>query len=207
MKKNNSERGIRPAFIGLMVLALALICVPAWLLTRRPLPPSPVVESPPPAETAAVEVAAPVEPATVSVPAPVALPAQPRPDTLEGQWGIQVSSVTLARSGLAVDVRYLVVDAERALLLAQGKASAYLIDEATGTKISLMPPSVPNGPGAAHSRARMARQGGSFPPSPNRLSVRSVNSLLLPNPGGIVKSGNLVSVVVGDTLEKNVRVN
>ena len=109
-------------------------------------------------------------------------------------------------SGGAVDFRYMVVDPERALLLAQGMTSAYLIDEATGTKLSLTPPPVANRPGAAHSRARMARQGGGFPPSPNRLSIRKVNSLLLPNPGGIVKSGSLVTVVVGDIQEKNVRV-
>ena len=205
MKKNDSEQGLRPVFVGVMLVALALICVPVWLLSCRSAPPTPV-EEPPPVETAAVESSAPAEPAAVDVPAPVAPPAQPRPNTLEGQWGIQVSSVALAMSGGAVDFRYMVVDPERALLLAQGMTSAYLIDEATGTKLSLTPPPVANRPGAAHSRARMARQGGGFPPSPNRLSIRRVNSLLLPNPGGIVKSGSLVTVVVGDIQEKNVRV-
>ena len=200
MKKSDSDRGIRPAFLGLMAVALALICVPVWLLTRRPPPPSPVEEPPP-----VVETPAPAEPAVAAVPAPAPPPAQARPNTLEGQWGIQVSSVGLVMSGGAVEFRYLVVDAERALLLAQGMASAYLIDQATGTKLSMTPPT-PQGPSAAHSRARMARQGGSFPPSPNRLSIGMVNSLLLPNPGGILKSGSVVTVVVGGIQAQNVPV-
>ena len=202
MKKSDSDRGIRPAFLGLMAVALALICVPVWLLTRRAPPPSPVEEPPP-----VVETPAPAEPAVAAVPAPAPPPAQARPNTLEGQWGIQVSSVGLVMSGGAVEFRYQVVDAERALLLAQGMASAYLIDQATGTKLSLTPPTAQvQGPSAAHSRARMARQGGSFPPSPNRLSIGMVNSLLLPNPGGILKSGSVVTVVVGGIQAQNVPV-
>ncbi len=202
MKKNDSERGIRPAFLGLMALALALICVPVWLLTRRPAPPSPVEEPPPAVETPALaEPAAPVEIA----PAPVKPVVAGRPGTLEGEWGIRVASVGLTMAGGAVDFRYTVVDAEKALLLSQGMASAYVIDQATGTKISMTPPPM-KGPAAAHSSARMARQGGGFPPSPNRLAAGRTNSLLLPNPAGLLKSGSIVTVVVGDIQTQNVRV-
>ena len=207
MKKNDSERGIRPAFLGLLTLALALICVPVWLLTRRPAPPHPVEEPPPAAETpapAAPAVAdAPVE--IAPAPAPVKPPVPTRPGTLEGEWGIRVASVGLAMAGGAVDFRYTVVDEERALLLAQGMASAYVIDQATGTKISMTPPTT-GGASSAHSRARMARQGGGFPPSPNRLAAGRTNSLLLPNPAGILKSGSFVTVVVGDIQTQNVLV-
>ena len=202
MKKNDSERGIRPAFLGLMTLALALICVPVWLLTRRPAPPSPVEEPPPAVETPALaEPAAPVE----SAPAPVKPVVAARPGTLEGEWGIRVASVGLTMAGGAVDFRYTVVDAEKALLLSQGMASAYVIDQATGTKISMTPPTI-KGPAAAHSSARMARQGGGFPPSPNRLAAGRTNSLLLPNPAGLLKSGSIITVVVGDIRTQNVRV-
>jgi len=202
MKKNDSERGIRPAFLGLMALALALICVPVWLLTRRPAPPSPVEEPPAAVETPALaEPAAPVE----SAPAPVKPVVAGRPGTLEGEWGIRVASVGLTMAGGAVDFRYTVVDAEKALLLSQGMASAYVIDQATGTKISMTPPTI-KGPAAAHSSARMARQGGGFPPSPNRLAAGRTNSLLLPNPAGLLKSGSIITVVVGDIQTQNVRV-
>jgi hypothetical protein len=205
MKKNDSERGPRPAFLGMMTLALALTCVPVWLLIRRPAPPSPVEEQPP-----TVETPTPAEPAVAdapadSAPAPVKPVAAARPGTLEGEWGIQVASVGLTMAGGALDFRYTVVDAEQALLLAQGSASAYLIDQTTGTKISMTPPT-PTGPSAAHSRARMARQGGGFPPSPNRLAAGRTNSILLPNPAGLLKSGSIVTVVVGDIQTQNVRV-
>ena len=121
-----------------------------------------------------VETPAPAEPAVAAVPAPAPPPAQARPNTLEGQWGIQVSSVGLVMSGGAVEFRYLVVDAERALLLAQGMASAYLIDQATGTKLSMTPPT-PQGPSAAHSRKRVVRwMGGS-----TQVSKRSRRSSIV----------------------------
>ena len=205
MRKNDAERRIRPEYLGLMGIALVLICVSLWLFNSRSAPPSPVEEP-----AAAAEAPAPAEPAVadvpvVSPPAPVAPAVPARPGTLEGEWGIRVSSVGLTMAGAAVDFRYTVVDSEKALLLAQGTAEAYLIDQATGAKISLAPPT-PEGPSAAHSRARMARQGGGFPPSPNRLAAGRTNSLLLPNPGGMLRSGSAVTVVVGNVQAQNVQV-
>ena len=205
MKKNDSERGIRPAVLGLVTVAVALVCVPLWLLSRRPAPPNPPAEPAPAAEAPApadpVVADAPAEPP----PAPVkpAVPAQP--GTLEGEWGIQVASIGLTMAGGALDLRYTVVDAEKARLLSQGKAAAYLVDQTMGTKISMTPPT-PKGPSAAHSRARMARQGGSFPPSPNRLAAGRTNSILLPNPAGLLSSGSVVRLVVGEIQSQNVRV-
>jgi hypothetical protein len=202
MKTNDSERRIRPAFLVLATFAMAVICVPLWLLNRQPAPPSQTEESDPPVEASAT-----VEPVVAD--APVAIPPAPvtpaRPGTLEGEWGIRVASVGLTMAGAAVDFRYTVVDQEKALLLAQGTAEAYLIDQTTGAKVSLTPPA-PKGPSAARSRAQMVRQGGAFPPSPNRLAAGRTNSLLLPNPAGIVKTGSAVTVVVGDIQAQNVLV-
>ena len=205
--QNHDERRIRPAVLGLVAVAVALVCVPLWLLTRRPPPPNPVPEA---AAAPAVEAPAPLEPAVADVPAaPPPAPVKPavpaRPGTLEGEWGIQVSSVGLAMAGGAVDFRYKVVDGEKALLLAQGKTEAYLVDQATGTIIRMAPPT-PNGPSAARSRARMARQGGGFPPSPNRLAIGRTNSLLFYNPSGFLKSGSVVRVVMGEIQSQDVRV-
>ena len=205
MSKHDSERRIRPAFLVLVTFAVALICVPLWLMNRKPAPPSPAGEPAP-----AVEAPPAVEPPgaavpVVSPPAPVKPVVPALPGTLEGEWGIRVSSVGLTMAGAAVDFRYTVVDPEKAVLLAQGTAAAYLIDQATGTKI-LMTPATAEGPSAARSRAKMARQGGGFPPSPNRLAAGRTNSLLLPNPAGIVKSGSTVTVVVGNVQAQNVPV-
>jgi hypothetical protein len=205
MRKNDAERRIRPEFLGLMTIAVVLICVSLWLLNSRSAPPSSAEEPAP-----AAEAPAPVEPAVADVqvaspPAPITPAAPARPGTLEGEWGIRVSSVGLTMAGAAVEFRYTVVDSEKALLLAQGTAEAYLIDQATGAKISLAPPTL-QGPSAAHSRARMARQGGSFPPSPNRLAAGRTNSLLLPNPAGMLRSGSAVTVVVGNVQAQNVLV-
>ena len=204
MKTNDSERRIRPAFIVVAVFALAVICVPLWLLNRQPPPPIPTEEAAPPVEASAT-----VEPVVAASPAAAPVTARPsepgQPGTLEGEWGIRVSGVSLAMSGAAVDFRYAVVDQDKALLLAQGVAEAYLIDQATGTKISLTPPPT-KGPSSARSNAKMARQGGGFPPSPNRLANGRTNSLLLPNLTGIVKSGSVVTVVVGNIQAQNVLV-
>jgi hypothetical protein len=205
MSEHNPERRIRPALLVGVTFAVALICVPLWLMNRKPAPSSPPEEPAP-----AVAVPATVEPVVAAIPvtnppAPVKPAAPAQPGTLEGEWGIRVASVGLTMAGAAVDFRYTVVDPEKALLLAQGKTAAYLIDQATGTKISLTPPTA-EGPSAARSRAKMARQGGGFPPSPNRVAAGRTNSLLLPNPAGIVKSGSTVTVVVGDVQAQNVPV-
>jgi hypothetical protein len=44
----------------------------------------------------------------------------------------------------------------------------------------------------------MMHQAGEFPPPPNRLAAGKTYSLLLPNPGGMVKSGSQVAFVVGN---------
>ncbi len=116
---------------------------------------------------------------------------------VEELFGIQISSVELAMGGAALDVRFRVVDAERAAALSSGRILIHVVDEDSGTKLSL--PSYPDSKKfSAHDRAMMARQRGAFPPSPNALSAGNTNSVLLPNALQRVKSGSRVSVFVGD---------
>ncbi len=116
---------------------------------------------------------------------------------VEEQFGVQISSVELTMGGAALDVRFKVVDAEMAAALSSGQILIHVVDEDTGTKLSL--PSYPNSKKfSAHDRAMMTRQRGSFPPSPNALTAGRTNSVLLPNALQKVKSGSRVSVFVGD---------
>jgi len=194
MKPQEPNKGTRPGFVILLVCSVAAIMASIWLYAPKPPPTKATVEATP----------AP-EPAAAAVPVPAAQPVAPTPSTaLEEKWGIQVSSVELTMEGSAVDLRYRVVAPEKAAPLAQGETTAYLIDQASGKTILMAPPEAAALP--LRSRARMMRQQGAFPPSLNRLASGTTNSILLPNPGGIVKSGSLVAVVVGDARMDNVTV-
>lgn len=194
MNRPDTDDRIRPGFLVLALCLVALAILSFLLMRTKPPQPAVAVEN-----TAAVEPAPKPEPAPAPVPVAAAPRVPPAPSSaLENLWGIQVSSVGLAMEGNALDVRYTVVDPEKAMLLAQGVGSPCLVEQATGTRIT-MPTPPPTGAGSARTRARMERQGGSFPPSPNRLALGHTNSILLPNPGRIVRSGSKVAFGIGDT--------
>jgi hypothetical protein len=198
MKSQNKAKGIRPGFPILAACVVAAVALPLWLLLRKPasIPADPELAQA--AESA-------VNPEPAATPPPETVAAQPTrtepPSALEEKGGIQVSRVALAMSGAAVDVRYTIVNPEKLAAIPDAKDAAYLVDEATGTKVTIGPPAkeraVP-----AHSRARsaamMMRDAGTFPPTPSRVVVGKTYSILLPNPSGAVRSGSKVGLVVGD---------
>ena len=203
MKPQAPVKSIRAGFLvvvaGSLVVLLALLGLHQFSKDKPPQPRE-IAEAP-----AALEPVAAVAPA--AAPAPVAAPTPKAPPTpLEQQWGIQVSSIGLGMAGAAVDFRYKVVALDKASRLSDGTTTAYLVDQASGAKIHMIAGTqeADFATGArAHSRARMARQGGAFPPGPNRLTEGKINSVLLPNPGGLVKSGNKVTLVIGDVRTDN----
>lgn len=158
----------------------------------------------PPAAVDSVVAAPEGEPAEAGAPAePVIQSRVEPPSAVEEKWGIQVSSVQLALSGYALDLRYKVVDPDKALALSSGETGIYVIDDATGTKLAL--PSLADvNKFPTRDRARMARQGGAFPPSPNSIAADRTNSVLLPNALQLVKSGSRITVFVGDARADNV---
>ena len=213
MKSQDPAKGIRPGFLLMGAGALVvLVTVLGWRLLsskEEPLPPREVAVAPAVVETptdvtpprAAVPTVTPIPVVAAAPPAPAA-----PPTPLELEWGIQVSSIGLGMAGAAVDFRYKVVAPDKASRLSDGKTAAYLVDLVSGARIQMIsgPQEADIGVGArAHSRARMARQGGAFPPGPNRLTEGKINSVLLPNPSGLVKSGSKVALVVGDVLTEN----
>jgi len=62
--------------------------------------------------------------------------------SLKDVFGIEVKTVRLAMAGRAVDVRYTIVDPERAAGLDQRANTTYLLDEKTGERVG-MPQSPP----------------------------------------------------------------
>jgi len=193
MKNQQTDNRVRPSFLILLACALAAMLIPLGLhLTRS----SRAVA---PAESAA--------PAKLILAAPAAQPAETAAVPLspvEQRWGIQLTSVGLTRSDSALDLRYRVTAPEKAAALAESTNMAFLVHQASSTAISITPPRQedaqhPRSHSQARSLALMMPRATTFPPPPSRLTPGRTYSILLLNPGGAVKSGHQVAMVVGDT--------
>ena len=101
--------------------------------------------------------------------------------TLEARWGVRVESIRLTAAGHLVDFRYRVLDAEKSATLIQRGGEAYLLDEATGTKLPVPVTKVGQlrGTGTRHQENR-------------------VYTVMFNTGGGLVKQGSAVAVVIGD---------
>jgi len=152
-----------------LALFLAVTFAAAFLLTRRNPGPTAEAEPAPPAAGLA--------PATPA-PAPIPTPATP---PLEEEWGIEVVGVYRAVGGTSLDLRYRVLDSEKAASMAELQGNTFLIDEATKTSLSL--------PKTAKT--------GSLRRSSQMLQAGRTYSLAFPNPGGRFKSGSQLTFVMG----------
>jgi len=102
-------------------------------------------------------------------------------DSLEEQWGIQVERTMLSAGGYMVDFRFRVLNAAKARPILDRRTQPYLIDQATGAQFI-----VPSPPKIGQLRSgKTIREG-------------AVYAILFANPGKYMKSGNKVTVVVGD---------
>ena len=107
------------------------------------------------------------------------------PAGLVARSGVRVVRVTLSGSGGLVDLRYQVVDADRAQAVHEPQTPPLMIDEATGAVISdLFMGHIHNGP----------------------QKVGITYYLIYNNPGTIVHKGSLVTVQLGDARLPHVRV-
>ncbi|MBW2309313.1 MAG: hypothetical protein JRG73_20525 [Deltaproteobacteria bacterium] len=111
------------------------------------------------------------------------------PVKLEEQWGVQVVSIRLMGADHFVNFRYRVIDPEKALETVSPGKKAYLIDQATGTKLF-----VP-----------MTKVGRMRHKDVKALANRQYN-ILFSNSGKIVKKGSTVTVVIGDFRAENLTV-
>lgn len=102
--------------------------------------------------------------------------------TIGERFGIEILGVRLTAAGYLIDVRYRVNDCDKAMEWMDRRAKTYLVDESTGAKFyTPSPPKV----GPLRQTSRQPRAGRTY-------------FMMFANPGGFIKSGAKVSVVVGD---------
>lgn len=99
----------------------------------------------------------------------------------EEQWGIQISSIRLTEAGHLIDFRYKIVDPEKAKPLVDPGVKSYLVDQASGARLS-----VPDMPKVGSLRGKTR-----FP------EANKVYYVLFGNTGQVVKPGSKVTVVIG----------
>ena len=106
---------------------------------------------------------------------------------IENQWGIKIVAIRLTEAGFMVDLRYKVLDAEKAKPILRLSDRAYLIDQKTGIKVDV--PSMPKA-GSLRSTSRVPLVG-------KQYFILFGNNLKFINPG------DRVTVVIGDLRIEN----
>ena len=99
---------------------------------------------------------------------------------IEQKWGVKILGIRQTANAFLLDFRFHVTDPEKANSLIGRGAKPYIIDEASGTKLS-----VPNMPKVGSLRAKGNQ--------PDRDYF-----ILFSNPNGIVKKGSKVTVIADD---------
>jgi hypothetical protein len=112
-------------------------------------------------------------------PDPAGLP----PRTVEDQWGVRISGLRLALGGAALDLRYIVVDAGKATNLFSLQRGPFLIDENKGKTLEV-----------PFQRENQTSQ---------KLVAGKTCFALLPNKGQVVSSGDKITVVIGNTRQRD----
>jgi hypothetical protein len=97
-------------------------------------------------------------------------------------WGIELSSLRTTAAGSMLDVRYRVLDGEKARAVLNPTARLALIDQTSGKVLA-----VPSG-GKVGALRQVARN----------PQVGKIYTLLFGNPGRLVQSGSRVTLVVGE---------
>ena len=101
--------------------------------------------------------------------------------SLENLWGIKVESAKLSAGGYMIDFRYRVLDTAKAAPILDRAAKPYLIDQASGATFA-----VPNPPKVGQLR------------SGKNIKEGTIYFIFFANPGKYIKSGNKVTIVIGD---------
>lgn len=110
-------------------------------------------------------------------------------DLLRDKWGIKVEAVHLSAGGYMIDFRYRVLDAEKAKAIGDPEVKPYIIDQSTGAKFI-----VPSPPKVGPMR------------NTENLQEGRVYFIFFGNPGKYIKSGQKITVCVGDIKIENLEV-
>jgi hypothetical protein len=105
-------------------------------------------------------------------------------------WGVDIVGVRRVSSGLMLRFDYRVVDPEKASVLTDRKSRPYLIDEATGAALAV--PAMEN-----IGELRQVAP----------LETTRTYFMIFGNPGGLVKQGGRVTLVVGTFRAEGLEVN
>jgi hypothetical protein len=109
-----------------------------------------------------------------------------KPDPMTEKWGIEIIWVKQTANGRMLDFRYRVLDTAKAAPLFRRQTKPYLVDQASDAKLTV------------HRSVKVGSMRTSVPPQANRNYF-----MLFTNPGGFVKAGNKVTVVIGDFKAEN----
>lgn len=109
---------------------------------------------------------------------------------LEEEWGIKIESVRMTAANQMVDFRYRVIDIEKAGVVFDRRNKAFLMDEASGAMLPV-PRTAKVGP---------LRQ------TNFKADTKRIYFVLFSNHGGHVKSGSLVSFIIGDKRIENIKI-
>lgn len=101
-------------------------------------------------------------------------------NTMEEQWGIEITALRLTAAGHMIDFRYRVIDAKKAEPLFIRKIKPYLVHHASGKTLA-----VPN-------TAKVGTLRNSNAPKENRIYWMFFGNR------GLVQKGDKVSIVIGD---------
>lgn len=180
-----------------MVLMLTLFTGGIWYLKHRPAKPPEVAQVPQQTQPASQSPQAahpafsgPVQHHLTRAQRWAKKLAPEPPPTLESQWGIQVCGLRLTMANSALDLRYKVLDPDKAILLGNGKTPSFIFDQATGKKLPMPTPP----------------KEGAFPPTANKLIAGKTYFAMVRNAGGTLKSGSEVTVVIGGSEATNLTV-
>ncbi|MGV8040682.1 MAG: hypothetical protein AB2L07_11560 [Thermoanaerobaculaceae bacterium] len=102
-------------------------------------------------------------------------------------WGIEISSLRTTAAGSMLDVRYRVLDGEKARAVLNPNVRLALIDQTSGKVLA-----VPSG-GKVGALRQVARN----------PQVGKIYALLFGNPGRLVQSGSRVTLVAGEQRVKD----
>ncbi len=105
-------------------------------------------------------------------------------------WGVDIVGVRRVSSGLMLRFDYRVTDPEKAAVLTDRKSRPYLIDEATGAALAV--PAMEN-----IGELRQVAP----------LETTRTYFMIFGNPGGLVKQGGRVTMVIGTFRAEGLEVN
>lgn len=112
---------------------------------------------------------------------------------LAEKWGVEVIGIKRTAGGYMLDFRFRVVDAEKSLPLFDHRIKPYMVADKSDIKLP-----VP-----------MANKVGAFRPTNRGKNIKAdkIYYMLFANPDNYVKSGEKISVVIGDFKVEDLTVN